>query len=101
MGGTAAGLTAEPVELYGYDCETKLRVAAPALIQLDGQWVAMAKIRKDRVTLVYPDHSRRKTTIEEIWRTLTRTAVEPHRESIDKLLEGCGIAQGRRERAFE
>ena len=100
MGGSG-GLEREPVELYGFDAETKLRAAAPAIFRLGTEWVGLIGVRGERVTLLYPDHSRRKVLLREVWRQLTEKAAEPHRASIEALLDGCGIAASRRQRAFE
>jgi hypothetical protein len=43
----------ERVELYGGDIEAKLRAAAPAILKLDGRWMALCEIRGNRALLAY------------------------------------------------
>ena len=91
----------EPIELYGFDAEKKLRDAAPAILRLGNEWVAIVVSRGDTLTLLTADHTRRRVRVRDAWRDLTRDAAAPHKASIEALLDGCGIAPKRRRRAFD
>ncbi len=90
-----------PVDLYGFDAERKIRDAAPALIEVNGEWVGLLGVKRGKLTLLKADQSRHVVPFQSFWRDLTREATGPHQAAVDELLDAAGIGARRRERALD
>ena len=91
----------EAIEMYGHDAEAKLRAGAPAILQLDGEWTAIARVAGDRVTLIGAGQTKRTIPLAGLWSQLARDAAAPHRAAIEAILDRAAIPASRRDRAFD
>jgi len=94
------GVETEATEVWGAGIEAALRAAAPALVPTPGrEWAGLLAIRGRNAVLVTPDLALVYVPLTELAYALCAEHGGPHREGIDRLLDGCAIAPRRRERA--
>lgn len=98
----ALGLETEPTEVWGFRTEAILRAAAPALVAVEGQgWAGVLDVRGSHAILLTPLLRTVRVTLAGLAQALMARHGEPHRAPIESLLETCGVAPRRRQRAVD
>ncbi len=89
----------EGVDLWGFRIEEKLRGAAPAVVPVADGWIGFVSLHGRTVTVITPALRRRKVALEDLRLAVASGIEAPYRQEVDALLEQCGVAPARRERA--
>lgn len=93
------GIEVDAVDLWGFQLHEKLRAAAPAVVPVEDGWLGLVDVRRGRAKLLAPDLSLGRVRLEEVRRSVAAGIEAPHRAEVDRLMDSCGIARKRRERA--
>ncbi len=93
------GIEVDGVDLWGFQILDKLRAGAPAAVPIEGGWLAMLDVRRGRAALLAPDLTIVRVPLEEVRRGVAEKIEAPHRPEVEQVLNDCGIAAKRRERA--
>ena len=103
--GAGLGLEIEATETPYGEVDEMLRGAAPALLRVqpvgapEPVLLAVTGQRGRRVTLLRPDRTRRRVTVDALRAALCSALEAPAGRETDELLERAGVPAGRRERA--
>lgn len=97
--GAHLGIEIDAADLWGLDLADRLRSSAPAVVPVEGGWLALVDVRQDRATLLSPHLSRISVPLEVVRKCVARHIEQPLRTEVDALLDSCHIDSRRRERA--